>query len=134
MRPRIRVLAERVGAPSWAIKKRARELGLTRTKEKPWSDAELQILTRYAWISDDRIRLKLKQAGYARTATAVHLKLKRGKFKTRRKLLFCQQLTPWGWITTRSAAGSRAGTRRPNYAAQHEARRNTATSSDPREN
>jgi predicted site-specific integrase-resolvase len=80
-RPGIRVLAKKVGMPHWALKKRARELGLARTKEKPWSDAELEILARYAWMSDERIRLKLKQAGYARTATAVHLKLKRMKFK-----------------------------------------------------
>jgi hypothetical protein len=80
-RPGIRVLAKKVGMPHWALKKRARELGLARTKEKPWSDAELEILARYAWMSDERIRLKLKQAGYARSATAVHLKLKRMKFK-----------------------------------------------------
>lgn len=75
-RPGIRQLAERVGIPHWALKKRARELGLARTKEKPWSDLELAILARYAWMSDERIRLKLKVAGYARTVTAIHLKLK----------------------------------------------------------
>jgi hypothetical protein len=80
-RPGIRLLAKKVGMPHWALKKRARELGLARTKEKPWSDAELEILARYAWMSDERIRLKLKQAGYLRTATAVHLKLQRMKFK-----------------------------------------------------
>jgi hypothetical protein len=80
-RPGIRVLAKKVGMPHWALKKRARVLGLARTKEKPWSDAELEILARHAWMSDERIRLKLKQAGYTRSATAVHLKLKRMKFK-----------------------------------------------------
>ena len=80
-RPGIRLLAKRVGMPHWALKKRARELGLARTKEKQWSDAELEILVRHAWMSDERIRLKLRQAGYARSATAVHLKLKRMKFK-----------------------------------------------------
>jgi hypothetical protein len=34
-RPGIRVLAKRVGIPHWALKKRARELGLARTKELP---------------------------------------------------------------------------------------------------
>jgi hypothetical protein len=80
-RPGIRPLAKRVGVPPWALKKRARELGLARTKELPWSDAELGILARYAWMSDERIRLKLKAAGYARTVTAIHLKLKRMRFK-----------------------------------------------------
>ena len=80
-RPGIRVLAKKVGIPHWALKKRARELGLARTKEKPWSEPELEILARYAWMSDERIRLKLKAAGYSRTVTGIHLKLRRMKFK-----------------------------------------------------
>jgi hypothetical protein len=80
-RPGIRLLAKKVGMPHWALKKRARDLGLARTKELPWSEPELEILARYAWMSDERIRLKLKAAGYARTATAIHLKLKRMRFK-----------------------------------------------------
>ena len=77
----IRSLANKVGMPHWALKKRARELGLARTKELPWNEGELAILSRYAWMSDERIRLKLKAAGHARTVTAVHLKLKRMRFK-----------------------------------------------------
>jgi len=80
-RPGIRLLAKRVGMPHWALKKRARELGLARTKELPWSEAELKILARYAWMSDERIRLKLKAAGCGRTVTGIHLKLKRMRFK-----------------------------------------------------
>ena len=77
----IQLLAKRLGMPHWAVKKRARELGLARTKELPWSEAELAILSRYAWMSDERIRLKLKAAGYKRTVTGIHLKLKRMRFK-----------------------------------------------------
>jgi hypothetical protein len=80
-RPGIRLLAKKVGMPHWALKKRARELGLARAKELPWSEPELEILARYAWMSDDRIRLKLKAAGYPRTVSAIHLKLKRMRFK-----------------------------------------------------
>jgi hypothetical protein len=80
-RPSIRLLAKKVGMPHWALKKRARELGLARTKELPWHEAELGILARYAWMSDERIRLKLKAAGYPRTVTGIHLKLKRMRFK-----------------------------------------------------
>ncbi len=65
-RPGTRLLAKKVGIPHWALKKRARELGL---------------LARYAWMSDERIRLKLKAVGYARTVTGIHLKLKRMRFK-----------------------------------------------------
>lgn len=67
--------------PHWALKKRARELDLARPKERLWTDPELEILVRHAWMSDERIRLKLKSAGYIRTATAIHLKLKRMGFK-----------------------------------------------------
>jgi hypothetical protein len=81
-RPSIRHLANQIGIPYWAVKKRARELGLARTKEKPWSEPELAILARYAWMSDERIRLKLKGAGCTRTATAIHLKLRRMRFKS----------------------------------------------------
>jgi hypothetical protein len=77
----IRLLAKRLGMPHWALKKRARELGLARTKELPWSEPELAILSRYAWMSDERIRLKLKAEGYKRTVTGIHLKLKRMRFK-----------------------------------------------------
>jgi hypothetical protein len=80
-RPGIRMLAKKVGIPHWALKKRARELGLARTKELPWSEPELDILERYAWMSDERIRLKLKAAGYSRTVTGIHLKLRRMQFK-----------------------------------------------------
>lgn len=76
-----RLLAKKVGIPHWALKKRAQELGLARTKELPWSESELEILARHAWMSHERIRLKLKAAGYARTTTAIQLKLKRMRFK-----------------------------------------------------
>ena len=42
----IRLLAKKVGMPHWALKKRARELGLARTKELPWNESELAILSR----------------------------------------------------------------------------------------
>jgi hypothetical protein len=35
-----------------------------RTKETPWSEAELAVIVRYAWMSDDRVRSKLESAGY----------------------------------------------------------------------
>ena len=79
--PSIRLLARKVAMPHWVLKKRARELGLARTKEQPWSEPELAILARYAWMSDERIRLKLKAAGYSRTVTGIHLKVKRMRFK-----------------------------------------------------
>jgi hypothetical protein len=49
--------------------------------ERPWSEAELEILSRYAWMGNERIRLKLKAAAYARTVTGIHFKLRRMKFQ-----------------------------------------------------
>jgi len=46
--PGIRMLAKKVGMRHWALRKRARKLGLARTKEQPWSEPELTILERYA--------------------------------------------------------------------------------------
>jgi hypothetical protein len=70
---------ERTGWPIWKVKQRAVALGVSRqrVKEKPWAEEELGILEQFAWMCPDRIRLKLKAAGYSRTATAIVLKRKR---------------------------------------------------------
>jgi hypothetical protein len=88
----IRLLSKKVRMPHWALKKRARELGLARTKELPWSERELEVLSRYAWMSNERIRLKLKAVGYSRTVTGIHLKLKRMRFKHDRSFYFASGL------------------------------------------
>ncbi len=49
----IRLLSKKVGMPHWALKKRARELGLARTKELPWSERELEIMS-HAWALHSR--------------------------------------------------------------------------------
>lgn len=79
--PHVRIFAEKIGWPAWAVSKRGRELGLTRTKEAPWSEPELELLNHHSWMTDERIRLKLKAAGFTRTATAIHLKLTRTRAK-----------------------------------------------------
>jgi hypothetical protein len=79
--PGLKALAKQIGWPHWALKARAQKLGITRTKESEWSEEELHILKHYAWMCDARIQLKLKAAGYTRTKTAIHLKLKRMRFK-----------------------------------------------------
>jgi hypothetical protein len=61
--PGVTAFARRIGWPKWAMLKRARQLGLARTKELPWSEAELQIVERFAYLTDERIRLKLKGGG-----------------------------------------------------------------------
>ena len=77
--------------PHWALKKRARELGLARTKELPWSERELEILARYAWMSDERIRLKLKAAGLFTHGDRNSPEVKKNGIQARRELLFRQR-------------------------------------------
>jgi hypothetical protein len=105
------MLAKKVGIPHWALKKRARDLGLARTKEQPWSEPELTILERYARMSDERIRLKLKAAGYSRSTTGIHLKLRRISSSTiPASTLPTVSRKPWELTPTQCRAGSEAGT------------------------
>lgn len=73
----LRLAARRIGWPGYAVKVRARDLGLVRTKEPAWSKAELALLTKWGWMSGVTIAARLRAAGYPRTATAVLLKRKR---------------------------------------------------------
>lgn len=79
--PGLKELSMKTGRPKWTLTKRARELGLSRAKESPWSEPEISILNEYAWMSDERIRLKLKRIGFNRTSTGIHLKMRRMRFK-----------------------------------------------------
>jgi|SRR5580658_1498148 hypothetical protein len=69
--------ARKVEIPSWKIRRRAVDLGLTRTKEQPWSEAEVAELERWGHLTDAVIQRKLKTAGFSRTIAGIHLKLKR---------------------------------------------------------
>lgn len=76
-RDSVKKLALQIRWPTWALRKRAAQLSLSHVKDKPWSEAELRILERYAWMCPARIRLKLKAQGFQRTATAIDIKLDR---------------------------------------------------------
>jgi len=80
--PPLRRFASQIGWPYWAVKKRGRELGLARTKEKPWTERELTLLNHYAHLTPEVIAKKLRQAGILRTVTACKLKLKRLGYKS----------------------------------------------------
>lgn len=71
--------AAKLGCEKWMVNRRGRDLGLARTKEKPWSDEELALLEEWAWMGPDRISLKLKRAGFSRSPCGVLLKRKRLK-------------------------------------------------------
>jgi hypothetical protein len=76
-RKAIRNCGRRLGVPRWAVLRRGRELGLARTKEKPWSEMEVGLLERWGHLTDAVIQRKLAAAGYSRSVNGIHLKLKR---------------------------------------------------------
>jgi DNA-directed RNA polymerase subunit RPC12/RpoP len=75
----VNTLADQLGLPRWRISHRAREIGAyePRIKEPCWSNAELEILKIYAYLTPERIRILLKKAGFTRSITGVLLKRKR---------------------------------------------------------
>lgn len=77
------VLERRLGRARWAISKRAQRIGCATVAAKPlpWSPEELEILERWAWMVADRVRLKLAEAGFIRSTTAVAIQLKHRRLK-----------------------------------------------------
>lgn len=66
-------LSQKLGFPEWTIKKRAQILGLSRTKERPWSERE----TAYLESNLHRLSLPVLARKLGRSITAVALKAKR---------------------------------------------------------
>jgi hypothetical protein len=117
-------LATTVGRPRCWVSTRARQLGLVapRFKELPWSSAELEIVREKSWLSLAALKRKLARAGFARTETAIKVKLKRiGADRSdddrcsARQLaellgVVCATVTGWidkGWLTASRIDGDR---------------------------
>lgn len=137
----ISLCAKRLGWPGHAIKARARVLGLAQTKEPPWSEREVGILERHSQMTDRSLVLKLKAAGFHRTETAVHLKLKRMRIRANRDWYSITQLADAfgvdshkvsAWVKSGALHGDRRGTLRTerqggdSFAIGHEAVRRFA--------
>lgn len=65
--------------PRWSVTRRAQHLGAAtiRKKEPRWVAEEDAILRELAWMSPERLVLKLKAKGYHRSVTAVCLRMRR---------------------------------------------------------
>lgn len=72
-------LAQAVGRPRWWVSRRAAALGLVapRFKQPAWTEAETAVVEANAHRKPATISRMLKRAGFARTETAVAVKLKR---------------------------------------------------------
>jgi hypothetical protein len=119
-------LADRLGYPRWWVKRRAAALGLARTKEKPWSDTELEILEENSHKSLAVVQRMLNRQGYKRTTTAIAIKRKRLGFDLREEraiagiyssrqlaeLMGIDAKSVTGWITKGLLKAKRRGTAR----------------------
>lgn len=83
-----RCLEKQLGIPGWRALRRARELGLSRTREKPWSRQELDLLEKNIWKTTDVIARIFRKAGFPRTPTAICLARKRRMGGVRQNLPF----------------------------------------------
>ena len=75
--PALTEFGKRIGWPKYALTDRARKLGLARTKEALWSEAEYELLERHAHQTDATIQRRLKAAGFQRSRNAIKIKLTR---------------------------------------------------------
>ncbi|MBS1807596.1 MAG: hypothetical protein JST84_05330 [Acidobacteria bacterium] len=117
----LKTLSAKVGWPKYALIQRARTLGLAYVKEKPWSENELTILHANAHFTPAVIARKLRNAGFPRSVTAVHLKRKRLKLRagtdwysaTQMAELFgCDNHCVTTWIKRTYLNAKRRGTKR----------------------
>lgn len=77
-------LAEKLGLPRWRVSKRALALGLVSAvaprqypKTKSWTDAEKEIVGKYAAATLSHIGLKLGEAGFHRSQNAIKIYINR---------------------------------------------------------
>ena len=75
--PSLSDLAQRLGWPRCQVVKRAAELGLSRIKERPWSQEEMALLEKSAHLVAATIAVKFRRRGFSRTVAAIALKLTR---------------------------------------------------------
>lgn len=78
-RGQIKALALAVNRPKWWVINRAVAMGCTveRVRPLPWSHAEDALLEQYAVCTLRVIATKLREAGFARTPTAIAVRMKR---------------------------------------------------------
>lgn len=71
--PSIQDAARDLSVPSYTLKKFARELGLTRTKDLPWSEEEIKILDEQGYKSTAGLNRIFRKKGFVRTEVGIEL-------------------------------------------------------------
>jgi hypothetical protein len=81
-RGELRKVATTIGWPTWAVRRRARELGVSHTRSVgPWSAPEIQILEGAANLSGDSIQRRLAAAGFTRSLGDIARELRHGSYR-----------------------------------------------------
>jgi hypothetical protein len=75
------VVSRKLGWPRYAMAKRGAELGVTRIKERVWSECEEEILNRYGHLPISAVQRRLLQSGFERSCAAVQVKVTRLRIK-----------------------------------------------------
>lgn len=77
----LKAVSGRIGWPVNAVSKRGAELGVCRAKERPWTEAEEEILGKFGHLAPSGIQRKLAQAGFARSIAGIQVKTVRERIK-----------------------------------------------------
>ena len=80
-RSALRKVSREIGWTRDAVCKRGAELGVARIKERPWSQAEEDILERFGQMTPSGIRRQLGIGGFQRSIGAIQVKLQRNRVK-----------------------------------------------------
>jgi len=80
-RTALTAVARQIGWSRNAVCKRGAELGITRTKERPWTLAEQDVLEQFGHLAPSGIQRKLAAKGFQRSIAAIQIKLNRNRIK-----------------------------------------------------
>ncbi|MBV8896603.1 MAG: hypothetical protein JO051_08835 [Acidobacteriaceae bacterium] len=80
-RAALSLLSRQLGWTRSAICKRGAELGVSRSKEHPWTLLEEDVLERFGYLAPSGIQRKLAEAGFQRSIAAIQVKLTRNRIK-----------------------------------------------------
>jgi len=81
-RQALTIVSRRLGWPRHAVVRRGAELGVSRTKERPWLEAEEEILQRCGHQPLSAIQRQLSTGGFQRSLTAIRVKMTRLHIKS----------------------------------------------------
>ncbi len=77
----LKALSHQLGWSRSAVCKRGAELGITRSKQRPWTSLEEELLERFGYLAPSGIRRQLAAAGSFRSIAAIQVKLNRNRIK-----------------------------------------------------